>query len=104
MPFSVDLGNKLEAFVAKLVKSGRYNSKSEVLREGIRLVQERETRLAALEAALARGLADAEAGRVTPAETVFAELRAKYRAMAEKAESHEARPDRRGARGSRPHR
>jgi len=104
MPFSVDLGNKLEAFVAKLVKSGRYNSKSEVLREGIRLVQEREIRLAALDAALARGLADADAGRVTPAETVFAELRAKYQAMAEQAESHEARPDRRGARRSRPDR
>jgi antitoxin ParD1/3/4 len=101
MPFSVDLGNKLESFVARLVKSGRYNSKSEVLREGIRLVQERETRLAALQASLSRGLADADAGRVMPAEKVFAELRAKYRTMAEKAEAHEARPDRRGARRSR---
>ena len=101
MPFSVDLGNKLEAFVARLVKSGRYNSKSEVLREGIRLVQERETRLTALQASLARGLADADAGRVTPAEKVFAELRAKYRTTAEQAEAHEACPDRGGARRSR---
>jgi len=104
MPFSVDLGNKLEAFVAKLVKSGRCNSKSEVLREGIRLVQEREAKLAALDAALDRGLADADAGRVTPAETIFAELRAKYQAMAEKAKSDEAHTDRRGGRRSRPHR
>jgi antitoxin ParD1/3/4 len=104
MPFSVDLGNKLEAFVQRLVKSGRYNSKSEVLREGIRLVQERETRLTALQASLARGLADAAGGRVTPAEQVFAELRSKYRTMAEKAEAHETRPHRRGARRSHPDR
>ena len=83
MPSSVDLGSKLEAFVAKLVASGRYNSKSEVLREGLRLLHEREVRLAALDAALARGLADIEAGRVTPADEVFDRLEAKYRAMAE---------------------
>lgn len=83
MASSVDLGPKLERFIASLVKSGRYNSKSEVLREGLRLVQERETRFAALDAALARGLADAEAGRARPAEQVFDELRARYQNMAE---------------------
>ncbi|HEY6815116.1 MAG TPA: type II toxin-antitoxin system ParD family antitoxin [Croceibacterium sp.] len=76
---SADLGRTLETFVAQLVSSGRYNSKSEVLREGVRLVQEREARLAALDAALARGLADAEAGRTTPAAEVFDRLEAKYR-------------------------
>jgi antitoxin ParD1/3/4 len=80
MPSSVDLGNKLEKFVAGLVKSGRYNSKSEVLREGVRLLQERETRLAVLDAALARGIADAEAGRVRSIEQVFDQLQAKYKA------------------------
>jgi len=79
---SADLGRTLESVVADLVASGRYNSKSEVLREGVRLVQEREARLATLDAALARGLADAEAGRVTPADEVFDRLEAKYRAMA----------------------
>jgi antitoxin ParD1/3/4 len=75
MPSSVALGN-LESVVVKLVASGRYNSKSEVIREGIRLVEEREKRLILLDEALAAGLADAEAGRVIPAEDVFAELRA----------------------------
>lgn len=75
---SADLGRALESFVGKLVASGRYNSKSEVLREGVRLVQEREARLAALDASLARGLADAEAGRVKPADEVFDRLEAKY--------------------------
>jgi antitoxin ParD1/3/4 len=82
MPSSVDLGSQLEKFVARLVKSGRYNSKSEVLREGVRLLQEREARLAALDAAIARGIADAEAGRVKPVGQVFRRLDGKYRAAA----------------------
>jgi antitoxin ParD1/3/4 len=83
MPISADLGSNLESYVTSLVTSGRYHSKSEVLREGVRLVQEREARLAALDAALARGLADADAGRVNPAAEVFDRLEAKYQAMAE---------------------
>ena len=82
MPSSVDLGRELEKFVSGLIKSGRYNSKSEVLREGVRLIQERELRLAALDAAIARGVADAEAGRVKPLGKVLDRLEAKYRAMA----------------------
>ena len=83
---SADLGRPLESFIAKLVESGRYNSKSEVLREGVRLVQEREARLAALDASIARGLADAEAGRLMPAAEVFDRREAKYRTMARDAE------------------
>ena len=60
--------------------------KSEVLREGVRLVQDREARLAALDASIARRIADAEAGRVHPADEVFERLKAKYREMAERAE------------------
>lgn len=82
---SADLGTQLESFVAKLVETGRYNSKSEVLREGIRLIQEREARLAVLDQALAKGLADAEAGRINPAGDVFARLEAKYQAMSKPA-------------------
>ena len=78
---SADLGPLLERFVAKLVETGRYNSKSEVLREGIRLIQERETRLSVLDQSLARGLADAEAGRVKPMSKVASRLEAKYQAM-----------------------
>jgi len=75
---SADLGSQLERFVSKLVETGRYNSKSEVLREGIRLIQEREARLAVLDQALARGRADGEAGRAKPLANVVARLERKY--------------------------
>jgi antitoxin ParD1/3/4 len=83
MASSANLGDKLESYVNNLVKTGRYQSRSEVLREGVRLVEEREKRLAALDAAIARGLADADAGRVKPIEEVAERLGAKYRKMAE---------------------
>jgi antitoxin ParD1/3/4 len=83
MAISAELGDKLEAVVDDLVKNGRYNSKSEVLREGVRLVQEREAAFAELKAKIDAGIADADAGRVRPADEVFAELRARYRALAE---------------------
>ena len=82
MPSSVSLGSKLESTVQQLVSSGRYQSKSEVIREGVRLVEEREKKLALLDEALAKGLADADAGRVHPASEVFAELKSRYRIKA----------------------
>ena len=80
---SAELGNQLEAFVASLVEKGRYNSKSEVLREGVRLIQERESWLATLDAALDLAREDEVAGRLVPAEEVFDRLKRKYRTMAE---------------------
>lgn len=80
MAISAELGEALESFVTKLVASGRYHSKSEVLREGVRLIQEREAKLAALDASIARGLADAGAGRVKPSVDVFDRLEAELAA------------------------
>lgn len=82
---SAELGESLATFVARLVSSGLFNSKSEVLREGVRLVQEREARLAALDAAITRGLAEAEAGLGRPADEVMERLQDKYRAMIDRA-------------------
>lgn len=83
---SADLGKQLENFVKQLVETGRYGSKSEVLREGVRLIQDREARLAALDASILRGIAEANAGRTKPASDVFDRLEAKYRAMDDRAE------------------
>ena len=66
---SADLGQQLEAFVAKLVESGRYRSKS-------------EAQLAALDAMMERAIAQSDAGEGKPAAEVFDRLEAKYRAMA----------------------
>jgi antitoxin ParD1/3/4 len=56
---NVSLGDRWENFVASAVEQGRYGSASEVVREGLRLVEEREAKLAALrqtiEAAIERG-------------------------------------------------
>lgn len=84
MAVSADLGEALENFVTKLVASGRYHSKSEVLREGVRLIQEREARLAALDAAIARGLEDADAGRIKPSSEVFDRLEARLAGKADR--------------------
>jgi antitoxin ParD1/3/4 len=81
MPSSVNLGAPLEATVDRLVKAGRYGSRSEVLREGVRLVEDREARLAKVNESINAGLADAKAGKVRPAEQVFADLKARYASM-----------------------
>ncbi|MEZ5810605.1 MAG: type II toxin-antitoxin system ParD family antitoxin [Rhizobiaceae bacterium] len=81
MAISADLGKPLEEFVEQLVKSGRYGSKSEVLREGIRLVQEREARAKALDALLEPALEDIAAGRVYDMDEVFDELLAEIDSM-----------------------
>jgi antitoxin ParD1/3/4 len=78
---SGDLGQRLETYVTTLVTSGRYGSKSEVLREGVRLIQEREAQLEALDAVIARGVVDSDAGRGKPADQVFDRLEKKYGAM-----------------------
>ena len=53
-------------FVEQLVSTGRYQNASEVLREGLRLVERRETedemRLTALREAARIGMADIESG------------------------------------------
>ncbi|SPL62528.1 type II toxin-antitoxin system ParD family antitoxin [Ochrobactrum soli] len=86
---SADLGKQLENYIQQLVETGRYGSKSEVLREGVRLVQDRETKLAALDASIMRGMADADAGHTRPAGEVLDRLDAKYRAMAKRNETPE---------------
>lgn len=64
---NVVLTDKQAKFVEQMVDSGYYQNASEVLREGLRLVQAREeeqaVKLAALRDAVAVGIADIDAGR-----------------------------------------
>ena len=49
---NVSLGERWEHFVASAVEQGRYGSASEVVREGLRLVEEREAKLLSLRQSL----------------------------------------------------
>jgi len=63
-----------EAFIDEALRSGRYASRSEVLDEGLAKVREREAQIAAVRAAVQRGLDDVKAGRVVDLEEGFAEI------------------------------
>lgn len=54
---NVSIGDRWERFVEQAVKAGRYGSASEVVREGLRLVEEREAKLQALRATLEASIA-----------------------------------------------
>ncbi|MGV0435332.1 type II toxin-antitoxin system ParD family antitoxin [Corynebacterium ureicelerivorans] len=58
---SVVLGERYDTFIAQLIQDGRYASASEVLREGLRLVEERERKFEVVRQAAERGDADAQA-------------------------------------------
>ena len=64
---NVVLTNQQATLVEQLVGSGRYQNASEVLREGLRLIEQREredaARLEALRTATKIGIEDIEAGR-----------------------------------------
>jgi antitoxin ParD1/3/4 len=55
---NVSVGERRQRFVEQAVNSGRYGSASEVVREGLRLVEEREARLAALRDSIDRAIAE----------------------------------------------
>jgi antitoxin ParD1/3/4 len=60
---SFSLGDHFSQFVEGQVDQGRYNSASDVVRAGLRLLEEQETKLTALRAALIEG---EESGPSTP--------------------------------------
>jgi antitoxin ParD1/3/4 len=75
---AVDLGEELEAVVEEVLDGGHYASRDEIIREGVRLVALRERELAELDAAIAEGIADADAGRVEDIEVVAQRLKNRY--------------------------
>ena len=79
MPGSYTLGAHFEDFVQAQLASGRYSNASEVQRAALRLMEERERGLAALDAAVELGIVDIREGRVRPADEVFDGLEARYR-------------------------
>ena len=60
---SVILSEHFMAFIERQVQQGRYGSASDVVRAGLRLLEERESKLDALRAALIEG---EQSGKATP--------------------------------------
>lgn len=63
---SVALGSYFESFVESRITQGRYKNASEVIRAGLRLLEEEENRTLALRAAIQEGLASGVAADFDP--------------------------------------
>jgi antitoxin ParD1/3/4 len=77
---SVNLSDHFCNFIAEQIETGRYGSASEVVREGLRMVEQREARLQALKQALIEG---EESGQAGPLD--MEEIKRTARAMAARA-------------------
>ena len=77
---NVSIGRRWEEFVESIVQDGRYGSASEVVREGLRLVEEREAKLNALRQTLDASIAE---GGERKQDDVGAALNAKAKALSE---------------------
>ncbi|MHC2001641.1 type II toxin-antitoxin system ParD family antitoxin [Methylobacterium sp. CM6241] len=71
---NVSVGDRWEGFISRIVQDGRYGSASEVVREGLRLVEEREAKLQALRRTLSEAV---EAGGDASEDEIDAALAAK---------------------------
>ena len=82
MPPSYAIGDHFEQFIKTQLESGRYSSASEVVRDALRLMEEREQlrqiQLEQLRQQIQTGI---DSGPSIPAEEVFDRLSAKYQAM-----------------------
>jgi antitoxin ParD1/3/4 len=75
MPTSVSLNPYFENFIKEQLESGRYNNVSEVVRAGLRLLEEQQKQIEALRAAVWDGVSYEDS---IPAEEVFGRLLERY--------------------------
>ena len=82
MASSYSIGKHFEGLIEGLIESGRYSTASEVMREGLRLIEEREERrkvkLEALRAEIRKGLDSGPAEEINVAE-FFESIKARGR-------------------------
>ena len=76
---NVNLGSTFDQFIAELLETGHYQSQSEVVREALRLLKEREElkshRLAGLRKEIERGAEQADRGEFVDGAEAFARIR-----------------------------
>lgn len=53
---SISLGNHFESFIESTVSKGRFSNASEVIRAGLRLLEEEESKIIALKKAINNGI------------------------------------------------
>lgn len=76
---SFSLGEHWEVFIKNEIASGRYGSASEVIRDALRTLEERRTKLNALRAHLAEGAGQAARGEF--ADQSLEEILAEFKEM-----------------------
>ena len=81
MTINLTLGAHFDAFIEQQLASGRYADANDVVRDALRLLENRERRADLFDIAIEEGLADADAGRVHDADAVFDELTAELAAI-----------------------
>jgi len=80
MATSYSIGKHFEAFIEGLIESGRYSTASEIMRDGLRLIEEREQRrnakLEALRAEIQKGF---DSGPAEEVGDMFARIKSEGR-------------------------
>lgn len=71
---SVTLGEHLTSFVESKIKEGRYESTSEAVRAGLRLLEEHETKLEMIRQKLAKGELQLDQGKGIDGEAFMKKL------------------------------
>jgi len=76
---AVTLNKSWDAYVAKQVDSGKFESDTDVVQDALKLQQERDEKLAYLRQEIQKGLDDIEAGRISyaTADEIIAKARAR---------------------------
>lgn len=74
---SVTLGEHFSSFIDDKIQEGRFESTSEAVRAGLRLLEEDETKLEAIRNRLAEGQAQLDRGEFVDGEQFIKELIAK---------------------------
>jgi len=65
---SINLGDHFTVFIDDLQKNGRYGSASEVVRAALRLLEQEEAKMSALQSAITAGIESGDAGILDMAE------------------------------------
>lgn len=75
---SISIGDYFDSFIQNRISAGRFKNASEVVRAGLRLLEEEENRLSALRGAIQEGIESGIAYNFDP-ESHLKELKAKRR-------------------------